>query len=55
MKVEFRRAALDGDGEPLFDLWIDNRPVESSLTIDEVLRRINQAEDRAPEGEARHD
>ena len=51
MRVQFKRAGMTGEGDAIFDLWIDGAPVERGLTIDEVVRRINESEanDRSPE------
>ena len=53
--IRFERAAVDADGEPLFNLWIDGRLVERGLDIQQVVQRISRSEfPDAPE-EAQHD
>lgn len=49
-KVQFKRVGTNRDGDAVFDLWIDGEPGERGLTIDQVVRRIGEAEetDRSP-------
>lgn len=48
MKVKFTKyAERSGDGEPLYRMSIDDMPVKSGLTLDEVIEAINRRDEES--------